>query len=302
MRRFSKLQKSNLDINKTSAAISIHAILLVLVFLSYWIIPASRTAHFEREGSIQVSILKLLIPVIVFTFTIIFAFLFVKIDARTPSNYALNSIALPSMAFGLLVVLPAIFASFGQNFIYDQYFKIFRISHLSPTFGDLRTILYGISCNTVNSLGDPITCDPRPSPTIWNYPTFLLKLRIINVSIETLWLLVVFSTMLTFLTIHLVSKRLTQYSRIFFSVAVSSPPMILCYERMNFDLTIVSLLVLSALVLEKYKCSAGATFIAFFGIALASSLKFYATPVFIDRKSTRLNSSHEWISRMPSSA
>ena len=30
--------------------------------------------------------------------------------------------------------------------------------------------------------------------------------------------------------------------------------------------------------------------------------KYAADVVFIDRKSTRLNSSHEWISRMPSSA
>ena len=31
-------------------------------------------------------------------------------------------------------------------------------------------------------------------------------------------------------------------------------------------------------------------------------LSYYGDGKFIDRKSTRLNSSHEWISRMPSSA
>ena len=39
-----------------------------------------------------------------------------------------------------------------------------------------------------------------------------------------------------------------------------------------------------------------------FGDAFIALVKMIIAPVILDRKSTRLNSSHEWISRMPSSA
>ena len=37
-------------------------------------------------------------------------------------------------------------------------------------------------------------------------------------------------------------------------------------------------------------------------ILITTKIKDYKRAIFTDRKSTRLNSSHEWISRMPSSA
>ena len=42
-------------------------------------------------------------------------------------------------------------------------------------------------------------------------------------------------------------------------------------------------------------------YVGWFGVLMIPTL-LSATICFIDRKSTRLNSSHEWISRMPSSA
>ena len=255
-------------------------ILLLILFLIYWTLPSSRDAHFEREGTLELAILKALIPVIVFTITIVISVFFVHKQAVVPKLKFANSVYFPSITFGMFVVFPSFLSILGYHQILDLYYKIFRISNLKPTFGDLRTILYGISCETVNDLGDVIDCDPRSSKTIWNYPTFLLKLREFNISIEALPYWVIFSTLATFFTIHLVSRRLSAESRMFFALAVCSPPMILCYERMNFDITIGSLLILSAFILEKSNCSIKSTILSFVGLSIASALKFYALPVF----------------------
>lgn len=278
MKQYSKLQSWRKNGNNI---IRTQTILLVSLFLFYWIWPVSRTAHLNREGSIQIPTLKILLPIIIFIVTLVSSYYFLSSKSRILSLRPFSSVHVPNIFFTSLVVFPAFLSLFSIDTIYRIYFSIFRISYLSPIFGDLRTILYGISCETVDSLGDTIDCDPRPSPTIWNYPTFLLKLRGIGVSIDVLPYWTILTTMLVVAAIHLVSARLSSISRAIFSVAVSSPPMILCYERMNFDLIIVSILILSAAVLERYKGSLLATIVAFSGVAVATSLKFYAAPVFV---------------------
>ena len=280
MKRYSILRSWDPVQDKSLRAIVKLIILLITLFVTYWILPTSRAAHFEREGTLQLPILKVLIPVIVFTFTIIISILLVQKQSVIPKLKFVNSVYFPNVSFGIFVVVPSLLSVFGYNQIHTLYYKVFRISHLDPTFGDLRTILYGISCNSVNELGDLIDCDPRSSDTIWNYPTFLLKLRALNVSIQALPFWVALSTLVTIITIHIISKQISSESRALLSIAVCSPPMILCYERMNFDITILSLLILSAFLLERFHCSILSTFFSFVLISCASSLKFYATPVF----------------------
>ena len=280
MRRYLKLRSWDQVQDKSLRAIIELVILSLTLFVTYWILPSSRASHFEREGTLKLPILKILIPFIVFTFTLMISFSFVQMQSVIPKLKLVNSVYFPNVTFGIFVVVPSLLSIFGYNQVYNLYYRIFRISHLEPTFGDLRTILYGISCNSVNELGDLIDCDPRSSETIWNYPTFLLKLRALNVSIEALPFWVVFSTLVTIFTIHLVSQKIFSESRTLLAIAVCSPPMILCYERMNFDITIVSLLILSAFILEKFDCSILSTIFSFVLISFASALKFYATPVF----------------------
>lgn len=265
-----------------------HAKLLVfplsLLFFLYWINPISRTAHFNRMGTIQSPTMLVLLPALILTFSFFLIFL-TTIRGFASHKFAFVSRKsgsfLPVISFLIFAAVPYFSAYFGLSQMSDFYYLVMRVSNIEPTFADLRTILYGISCPDVNALGDEITCDPRESKTIWNYPTILLSLRNLGVGIDLLLLLAITFTVVIALTIFLISRSLNASGRTWLSVLVFSPPVLLCFDRMNFDLIIVSLVVLAAKLISPPHVTLARFFVALSLLSCASILKFYAFPLLI---------------------
>jgi hypothetical protein len=192
-----------------------------------------------------------------------------------------SSSILPVISFLLFAAVPYYSAYFGLSQMSDFYYLVLRVSNIEPTFADLRTILYGISCPDVNALGDAITCDPRESTTIWNYPTILLSLRTLGVGIDLLLLLAITFTLVIALAVFVVSRSLNTSGRNWLSVLVFSPPVLLCFDRMNFDLIIVALVVLATKLISPPNVTLVRFFIALSLLSCASILKFYAFPLLL---------------------
>jgi len=187
----------------------------------------------------------------------------------------------PVVIFISFVAVPYFFAYFGNSLLSDLYYQIFRVSNLEPTFADLRTILYRISCKGIDGLGDVISCDPRKETTIWNYPTILLSLRGFGLGIEHLFILALIFTATIALASFLISKDLENQGRILFSLVIFSPPVLLCFDRMNFDLLITSLVIIATKLVTKSQHHVMALPIALCFLSLAAILKFYAFPILI---------------------
>ena len=198
------------------------------------------------------------------------------------TQYKFNVGKLMPVAFFIsLVAAPYFLAYFGNSLLSDLYYKIFRVSTIEPTFADLRTILYGISCKDVDGIGDVISCDPREATTIWLYPTILLSLRGFGLGIEHLLILAFIFTATISVASFLISKDLENWGRVLFSLVIFSPPVLLCFERMNFDLLITSLVIIATKLVTKSQRHVLALPIALCFLSLATILKYYAFPMLI---------------------
>ena len=259
-------------------------ILLCVIFAFYWLNPNSREAHFARVGTIDSPVIKLTLPIFAFIFCLSLMYLTFLLSTRTEgrTQYKSNVGKLTPVAFFIsLVAAPYFLAYFGNSLLSDRYYKIFRVSNIEPTFADLRTILYGISCEDVDGLGDVISCDPREETTIWNYPTILLSLRGFGLGIEHLFILALIFTATIAVASFLISKDLENQGRILFSLVIFSPPVLLCFDRMNFDLLITSLVIIATKLITKPRPHILALPIALCFLSLAAILKFYAFPILI---------------------
>lgn len=257
---------------------------LCVIFAFYWVNPNSRGAHFAREGTINSPVIKLILPVFIFIVCLGLMYLTFRLSTRTGggTRHKFNVGKLTPVAFFiLLVAIPYFLAYFGNSLLSDLYYKVFRVSNIEPTFADLRTILYGISCEDVDRIGDVISCDPREATTLWNYPTILLGLRGIGLGIEHLFILALISTATIIVASFLISRDLENQGRILFSLVLCSPPVLLCFDRMNFDLLITSLVVIATKLITKSQSHILVFPIALCFLSLAAILKFYAFPILI---------------------
>lgn len=258
--------------------------ILCVTFVLYWLNPNSRTAHFSRAGTIESTAIKFLLPISVFVFCLSFTYLTLVLSSRARRNFLRNFEVgkhTPSVFFLAFVVFPYFLAYAGNSLVSDFYYRLFRVSNIEPTFADLRTILYGISCKDVVELGDVITCDPRGATTIWNYPTILLSLRSLGVGINHLFILALILTVIIIMASFLISRTLESRGRILFSLIIFSPPVLLCFDRMNFDLVITSLVIIAAKLVTNSQKHLLALPTALILLSSAAILKFYALPVLI---------------------
>jgi len=274
----------NKDRKTESLYFQILLTLLCIIFAFYWLNPDSREAHFARVGTIDSPVVKLTLPIFAFVFCLSLMYLTFLLSTRAESStrHRFNVVKLtPVASFVSLVAVPYFLAYFGNSLLSDLYYKIFRVSNIEPTFADLRTILHGISCEDVDGLGDVISCDPREETTIWNYPTILLSLRSFGLGIEHLFSLALIFTASIAVASFLISKDLENQGRILFSLVIFSPPVLLCFDRMNFDLFIASLVIIGTKLVTKSQSHILALPIALCFLSLAAILKFYAFPILI---------------------
>jgi hypothetical protein len=174
---------------KSNEAIAFFTPFIILLFL-YLSNKTSRDAFLERDISFaSINQYKAIILLSICFFVVVFSiylsnFLLIiqdKVKKISSSNRHV-------FVFMLIVLLPILIDRYFHTTIFEYLHKLFRVSYISPIFADLRTILVGIGCDTVNSVGDPITCD-KVSATIWNYPTILLQLRIFDLTeSSTFWI------------------------------------------------------------------------------------------------------------------
>jgi len=272
--------------NRRSEFLYFHILsaLLCATFAFYWLNPNSRRAHFGRVGTLESPIIKFVLPLSAFVFSLGLMYISLLLISRTyhhvQQRFDAGALS-PVVLFISLVACPYFLAYFGLSLVSDLYYRILRVSNIEPTFADLRTILYGISCHDVHALGDVITCDPREGTTIWNYPTILLRLRALGLGIDYLLILAVMFTGIIAVACYLVAKDLGREGRNLLSIVIFSPPVLLCFDRMNFDLLIVSLVVIAIKLISKSQRHPLGLFFALCLLSLASILKFYAFPILI---------------------
>jgi hypothetical protein len=257
---------------KSNETIAFFAPFIILLFF-YLSNKTSRDAFLERDISFaSINQYKAIILLSICFFVVVFSIYL--------SNFLLiiqdKSKKIPSsnhhvFVFTLIVLLPILIDRYFHTTIFEYLHKLFRVSYISPIFADLRTILVGIGCDTVNSVGDPITCD-KVSETIWNYPTILLKLRVFDLTeSSTFWIGLTF-IFVYILTILRVSNQNLQ--NVFLIILLFSPPMLLVINRGNFDLLISSCLILSGILLNKNKKFS--LELSYLLCTVAAILKFYA--------------------------
>ena len=257
---------------------------LLIPFLWYWVYATSRNAHLERNGTITDPYLKVGLPIIAFLLVISIS-TFLSFDNQQKIQKYVKGLRIstsaPVVTTLILVVLPYLLAAKQFTYIADLYYKSFRVSNLAPVFADIRTILYGISCDAVNEVGDTITCDPRNSQTLWNYPTFLLSFRSFGLGIDNLKFITSLAIVIFSIAIFLHSRILNQGSRLLFMVLLISPPVLLAFQRMNFDFIIISLLVIGSKLVSTRRPTVINDFIGVLCFASATLLKFYSFPALL---------------------
>ena len=258
--------------------------ILIIPFLIFFIFKNSRKFYFSTSTTIATSsIQKLLIIILTMIIGLLFLnnfYKFVQLRCYANTRIKINAHILPLTVFILLVFLPNLISQFGINFFIKNIYNLFRVSLIFPPFADLQTIIFGIYCNSVNQLGDLITCDNRNSQLVaWNYPTILLKLRSTNHIFSNLNFVVPIICALLLINILYLSKSLNIKQNLVLSLLIFSPPFLLCFNRMNFDLFIVWCLWLGVYFLNSRNNFLN--YSAWILFAIASILKFYALIAFI---------------------
>lgn len=240
-----------------------------------------RLLYFGTQTTIPTNnIVKILIlAVSVFiglNFSKILNYLLTKISFVNQKIYRI----LPTLTFIILVFIPNILAEFKFELPEKLIYNFLRVSYLHPPFADLRTVIYGIKCDTVNQVGDLITCDPRNSPLMtWSYPSVLLKLRFASFMFENVTLIVFLISIFLATCIFIQSLNLSPHQNLFFSSLIFSPPFLLCFGRLNFDLLIIWIIWCGIYLLKsKSRLLKNISWILF---ATAGLLKFYGFAAFI---------------------
>lgn len=257
---------------------------LLIPFLWYWSYSSSRIAHFERNGTITNPTLKVCLPTIALLLSISVAVILsvgnLENIRKRVSNVHISTF-FPVATSLVFVILPYFLAARSFTHFADLYFAAFRVSNLSPVFADMRTVLYGISCETVNDVGDIITCDPRNSQTLWNYPTVLLKFRQFGLGIDNLNVITFLAVFVFALAVFFHSRTLNQSSRLVFALLIMSPPVLLAFQRLNFDFVIISLLVIGSILVSWRNPTFINDILGVLCFACATLLKFYSFPALI---------------------
>jgi hypothetical protein len=257
---------------KSNEAIAFFAPFMILLFL-YLSNKTSRDAFLERDISFASineykAIILLSICFLVVVFSIYLSNFLLIIQDKSKKISSSNRHV---FVFALIVLLPILIDRYFHTTIFESLHKLFRVSYISPIFADLRTILVGIGCDTVNSVGDPITCD-KVSETIWNYPTILLQLRILKLTeSSTFWIGLAFIFIYILVILRVSNQNL---QNVFLIILLFSPPMLLVINRGNFDLLISSCLIMSGILLNKNKKFS--LELSYLLCTIAAILKFYA--------------------------
>lgn len=252
---------------------------LAFQLLVFWVVPSSRNYFSDRRMSLEISPeLRFLFLCTVFLSATFIAILLVHFFTIW-ENWFRNKLF-------FFILLSLIFTFYLAKLMNIQVisqisYKLLRVSYYFPNFADFRTIWYGISCPDVNAIGDLISCDNRPNLVPWNYPTWLLYLRVFFPNESTQFIPT--ATLILFLIFLIIIYRYTfQFpfsTRAIFLIVLFSPPLLLAIERFNFDLLIFGLLLGASIGMKSNKIH----FLNLILISIACLLKFYAIAFLVMR-------------------
>jgi len=249
------------------------AFFLPLLFITsiYFLNNFSRNAFLERPASFSSS--DSVRIVLVFSIFLVFILL---ISLLTPMVQNLRQVKLAwnfhLITYSFFILIPIFIDKYLGLNIMESLSKILRISYINPIFADLNTILTGIGCQTVNEIGDKITCDLENN-VFWNYPKVLLQFRIFNVDSKLTFVLGYFLALIFILVLALF-RDLNKIQKVILAFLAFSPPLLLVVNRGNFDL-----LILSSLTMAGYLMNRNLKFhleLSYLLVLFAASLKFYA--------------------------
>ena len=253
----------------------------ILPLISIIIFTKSRDLYFDTKTTIPTNqIVKITLLMTAISIGITFPRLITYVSKRKILINLKIHQYLPNLAFILFVFLPNILSEFHLELPAKSIYKFLRVSYLYPPFADLRTIIYGIKCDAVSQVGNLITCDLRnASPVACNYPSVLLKLRSISFLFENIpWVVILISIFLA-ISIQFLSFNQTLNQNLLMTSIILSPPFLLCFGRLNFDLFIVWIIWIGILFLESKKVII--KYLAFVLFLIAGLLKFYGFAAFI---------------------
>lgn len=246
---------------------------LPLMFITslYFLNSFSRNAFLERPASFSSSESSRIILVF-----IMFLIILLFISLLTPRIQKLLQVQLAwnihLISYSIFILIPIVIDKYVGLNILESLSRIFRVSYINPIFADLNTILTGIGCQTVNEIGDKISCDLKNN-VLWNYPTVLLQLRIFNIDSTFTFALGYCIAVIFILTLSLF-RDINKIQKIILAVLAFSPPLLLVVNRGNFDL-----LILSCLAIAGYAMNRNLKFcleLSYLLVLFAASQKYYA--------------------------
>ena len=220
---------------------------ILVAFLLQFISAASRTGFESRRSSVFTNNFqqKLLFNFMVLIITCLIAMAFSLIFSTLLKQNRADTLKYLFPFFVLIAVLPTLLKLFHLEYFSRAYMNFFRIGFMETQFADLRIILLGISCKSVNEVGDPITCAISDGSPAWIYPSILLKLRLIGVSPDIAVPLALFFLIVFILLTYFFFKDSRLDITIFVFLLLISPATFLLIERMNLDLAVLILLFLA---------------------------------------------------------
>ena len=246
---------------------------LPLVFITslYLMNSNSRSSFLNRQASF---VLTDNARIALFILVFIMGILLISLLTSKMQNYRRDQLLPPLylLSYTVFILIPIFIDKFLNLNTFEFINKIFRVSYIKPIFADLNTILTGIGCDSINHVGDKITCDTTNS-VLWNYPTALLKLRIFNIDSKITFLLGSLIAVI-FIFVLVLFRDLTRIQKVFLALLAFSPPLLLVINRGNFDLLILISLVFAGYLLNrnlKYSLE-----LSYLLILFAGTLKFYA--------------------------
>lgn len=244
---------------------------LVIILFIYLLNSSSREGFLSRQSSIAITNAgRISLLTLIFTFLMIIIYLCVYLIQNFRNFYTLKPFYLSSYA--LFVLTPILIDKLFALSTFEYLNKMYRVSFIKPIFADLNTILTGIGCNSVNFIGDQITCDTQ-NDVFWNYPTILLQFRALNIDSKLTFFLG-YSFALLFIAALLLVNDLNTVQKISLAFMSFSPPLLLVVNRGNFDLLILICLAVAGYLLNNnYRFSLEMSYSL---ILFASMLKFYA--------------------------
>ena len=244
---------------------------LVIILFLYLLDSTSRERFLSRQSSIAITnASRISLLILIFTFLMIIIYMCVPVIQNFRNFDTLNPFYLSS--YVLFVLTPILIDKLFALSTFEYLNKMFRVSFIKPIFADLNTILTGIGCNSVNFIGDQITCDTQ-NDVLWNYPTILLKFRAFDIDSKLTFFLG-YSFALLFIAALMLLKNLNAVQKISLAFMSFSPPLFLVVNRGNFDLLILICLALAGYLLNNnYRFSLEMSYAL---ILFASMLKFYA--------------------------